>query len=76
MQNKINVPNKRDEWQVGEMNKKVKWKRLTNEVNKIIKWNNEINEFCDWKWSDDQWISSCNDFSQNVNLDTHKVLQN
>jgi len=30
-----------------------------------------INEFCDWKWSDDQWISSCNDVSQNVNLGLH-----
>jgi hypothetical protein len=56
VQNKMNVWNKRDEWQLRELNKKVKWKRLTNEVNKIIKWNNEINEFCDWKWSDDQWI--------------------
>lgn len=51
--------------------KYVKWKRLTHEVNKIMKWNNEINEFCDWKWSDDRWISSCNDVSQNVNLRLH-----
>jgi hypothetical protein len=78
VQNKMNVRNKRDEWQVREMNKKIKQKRLVKwSYNKMIKWNNEINETCDWKWSDDQWTSSCNDVSQNVNLGLHtKALQN
>jgi hypothetical protein len=44
VQKKMSVWNKRNKWQVCEMNKKVKQKKLVNEVNKMIKWNNEINE--------------------------------
>jgi len=44
---KMSVRNKIDKWQVRETNKKAKQKRLTNEVNKMIKWNNEINETSD-----------------------------